>query len=309
MGYQVTRLLLAAALLAPLPALAQDDPAPQGGPAAGAEIYVSQDGDDTSMVKLLGRGLIDYKGWDDYKGIAVEQVWIRPLGGKQVTQQRVYADLAGPVGDSWHYQARIGTNGHNLLGNAELRRNDWRTSLFVDRDIVETPQGLKRGMVYTFAGVSQDVNLGPRDVVSLTAGAQEFSPGDNVRLHARGTYTHVLSEDAGLSFQLRGRYYHSTHPFEYDYYSPRNYAEVLPVLRMRRFLNDGWMVLGALGYGAQRDDNSGWKASRYANFRLESPRRQRAWDGFADVTYTNNSSVSGISYYYLMGRIGFTHRF
>ncbi|WP_423141960.1 hypothetical protein ACOYW6_00910 [Parablastomonas sp. CN1-191] len=300
---------LAAALIAPTVAAAQDAPRADGGPAAGAEIYVSRDGDDTSMVKLLGRALVDYHGRDDYKGIAAEQVWITPMGGARVTQQRLYADLAGPLGNGWHYRARVGTNFKTVLGSAEVRTDDYRTSLFVERDIVETPQGLQRGLMYTFAGVSQDVTFGPRDVLSLTGGVQEFSPGDNVRLHARATYTHVLAEQAGLSFQLRGRYYHSTHPGEFDYYSPRNYAEVLPVLRMRRFLKDGSMVLGALGYGAQRDDFSGWKPSRYANLRYESPRNARGWDAFADVTYTNNSSVSGISYYYVLGRAGFTHRF
>src|SRR3546814_3312028 len=80
---------------------------------------------------------------------------------------------------------------------------------------------------------------------TLLAGVQEFS-GDNVRTHLRAVYSLPLVADWGLGMQLRARSFHNSHPRELDYYSPRRFDEVLPLLRLRRF-HGGWMFAAAAG--------------------------------------------------------------
>jgi hypothetical protein len=101
---------------------------------------------------------------------------------------------------------------------------------------------------------------------------------------------------------------HSTHPREFDYFSPRWYAEVLPVLQMRRFVS-GWQLLGALGYGAQRDSESKWRSSSYANARFTSPSFQKDWALTGNVTYTSTPVATGNTYGYFQVNMGLVKAF
>ena len=137
-------------------------------------------------------------------------------------------------------------------------------------------------------------------------GAQEFT-GKNVRLHVRGNYVHALKPEWGLTAQLRTRYFRSTEPGEFDYFSPRWSAEVLPVLQMRRY-SGGWRYLLAAGFGAQRDSGSDWRSSRYANAQVSSP-VDRPVQVKASLVYSNTPVGSGFVYDYLQGTLGLTTRF
>jgi hypothetical protein len=159
-------------------------------------------------------------------------------------------EVEGDRRDGRSYDPRLG---------GDPRRSRFRKELFVEREIVETPLGISRGIYYTFAGAAIDLPADDRNIFTAFAGIQDFT-GDNVRFHVRGSYVHVVKPEWGLSAQLRGRYFRSTAPGEFDYFSPRWYAEVLPVLQMRRFVS-GWQLLGAAGYGAQRDSASKWRSS------------------------------------------------
>jgi hypothetical protein len=178
--------------------------------------------------------------------------------------------------------------------------------VFVERDILETPRGVDEGIYYTFAGAALDVPLTDRDNATVVLRAQEFT-GKNVRLHARGSYVHVVKPDWGLSAQLRGRYFHSTRPGEFDYFSPRWYLEVLPVVQVRRF-SGGWRYLLAAGLGAQRDSGSDWRSSRYLNAQVGSP-ATRPVQVKASMVYSNTPVGSGYVYDYLQGVLGVTTRF
>jgi hypothetical protein len=275
----------------------------------GLELWTSTDSDQTDVIKLLGRGLWKYEGRDDYQGIAVEHVWFRPQGGKTREENRLYLDFADDLGSKWRWKARVGTNGHTVLGSASLRTSDWRREFFIEREIVETPIGLDKGIYYTFAGVSLDHALGDRDTLNTIAAVQEFT-GKNVRLHVRGNYVHVVKPALGLSVQLRTRYFHSTKPGEFDYYSPRNFVQLLPVAQLRRFDSAGWMYLVAIGYGAQKATNTGWESARLVDLRIESPARGRRFQAFAGLQYSNNSlSQGGGGYHYVAARAGLTARF
>jgi hypothetical protein len=277
-------------------------------PALGVELWASTDSDKTGVVKLLGRALWDFEGSSKYQGIDYERAWFSPNGQNARVQNRVYLDLADTLEGKWNWTARVGTNGDTVLGSASIRSRDWSKELFVEREIVETPRGLDEGIYYTFAGASLDLVSRAHDTINAMAGFQKFS-GRNDRLHLRATYVHVVSSSHGISIQLRARYFHSTHPNEFDYFSPKDFLQVIPVLQMRRFTHSGWMILLAAGYGAQKATGSGWQAARLADFRLESPASSTKLRAYAEVQYSNSSLVGAASNYrYIVGRIGLTKR-
>jgi hypothetical protein len=300
---------LAAAALACAPtALAAQASLPANGlvPGAGLEFSASTDSDHTDIVKLLGSALWRFEGRDHYQGIALERAWFGPRGQGMRSQTRAYLDLADDLGSQWKWRARVGTNGHTILGSASLRTADWRQEFFLERDLVETPIGLDKGIYYSFAGASRDLLAGDRDTVNAMAGVQAFT-GRNVRLHLRGNYVHAVRPALGLSVQLRTRYFHSTVPHEFDYYSPRDYVQLVPVVQMRRFDRSGWMYLLAVGYGAQKASGGGWQAARLADLRIESPAASRKLHAFVQLQYSNNSlNQGGGGYHYVAARAGVT---
>src|SRR6185312_4259033 len=277
-------------------------------PAAGIELWSSTDSDRTSVVKLTGRALWEFDGPSRFKGVDLERAWFSPEGQHAREQTRVYVDLADAIGRKWKWSARIGTNGDTLLGSASIHSSDWSKELFVEREIVETPTGVDQGIYYTFAGASADLISSSMDTLNAVVGLQKFT-GRNDRLHLRATYVHVVKPRLGLSVQLRARYFHSTVPGEFDYYSPRNFVQLIPVVQMRRFDHAGWMYLAALGYGAQKATASNWQSARFADLRIESAARSRKLHAFAEVQYSNSSLVGAAGNYdYVVGRVGLTAR-
>ncbi|HEX8526388.1 hypothetical protein [Allosphingosinicella sp.] len=285
-----------------------DRPAPR--PAAGGEFFYSADSDGTEVARAAIDFDLSRVDRNRYLGVSVERARFNPGARGWQSSDRVYLRAADRIGD-WQLRARVGTDGHTLIGSASV--NDEariRKEFFVERDIVETRMGLDRGIYSTFAGAAVDLPADDRNVFTALAGVQAFT-GDNVRLHLRGSYVHVLKPEWGLSAQLRGRYFQSSVPGEFDYYSPRWYAEVLPVLQMRRFVG-GWELLGAAGLGMQRDSASDWRSSRYAHARFRSPLRSSGWDLNGAFAYTNTPSLAGTSgsgYSYVQFNLGVSKRF
>lgn len=265
--------------------------------AAHVDVFASDDADDTSVTKI---GLtLDYRFEDieRYRGVKLEQVRIRPLGQPAWQDQRLYYRFADR-NDLWLWNGQVGTDGDTVLGNASLVRDTpRRQEYFVERDILETPRGVD-GLYYTFVGAAYDLPLdadGHRQLTALV-GVQDFT-GDNVRMHLRGRYIATLVPEWGLSAQLRVRAFHNSDPFEFDYYSPRWFAEALPVVQVRRF-RSRWMYSAALGWGWQRDSESGTRSARLVEAAITSPRNGRDWYLRATATYTNTPTNAGQSYGY-----------
>ena len=300
------RTLLSAAAVFALaaPAAAQDAPSHS----IGTDISYSSDADDTEVVRLGLNADVRYRGPDDYLGVRLERNIYRPSGLDRRRDARAYLRIARPLGE-WKANATIGTDGHTLLGSASVHdESAWRKEIFVERDKVETPAGVTRPILYTFGGAALDVPVTDTTQVTLLGGLQTFT-GDNVRTHLRANFIQVVQPDWGLSVQLRTRYFHNSTPREYDYFSPRWYAEVLPVVQVRRFFG-GWRVLGAVGYGAQRDSGSDWRQSRYLNLRVNGPDDRKGWSVNGDLTYSN-LPVTSLSerYSYLRVTAGVAYRF
>lgn len=270
------------------------------------DTFASTDADHTQVVRSGVNLDWSHRAEDRYQGIRLEKAWFKPLGGATTGFERAYlryADRGGAA--SW--SAQLGTDGHTVLGSANAALGSrWRKEAFIERDVLETPRGVGDGIYYTFAGAALDVPLGERDSATLVAGAQAFT-GRNVRLHLRGNYVHLVKPDWGLTAQLRTRWFHSTVPGESDYFSPRWYAEVLPVLQVRRRVG-GWRLLGAAGFGAQRNAGAPWRTARYLNLQASSP-ADRPLQLKASLLYSNTPVGNGSVYDYLQGSLSLTRRF
>jgi hypothetical protein len=297
------------------PEMAEAEPAepaeaePRLPPAVVTDVFYSSDSDRSEVTRAaIELGMGDPRD-ERSIGIRVERARYNPAGRGWESRERVFVRGAEKLGD-WQLRARVGTDGDSLIGTLSL--NDeakFRKEFFIERDVVETRQGLDRGLYSTFVGGAVDLPVDDRNVFTALAGVQDFT-GDNVRLHLRGSYIHVVNPDKGLSVQLRGRYFRSSRPREFDYYSPRWYAEALPVVQMRRFIR-GWELLGAVGLGVQRDSGTDWRGSRYLHARFQTPRRS-SWSINGAVTYTNTPSITGSprsGYSYVQGTLGLSKRF
>ena len=289
------------------PVLAQDED--KAGPAVGTEVFVSSDSDDTTVWRIAGD--FDLRNAPDGSrfGVRVEKAWYDPLGLGTYERERIFLQAADGSGNV-NWSARVGTDGDTIIGSASVNDNKpFRKEAFIERDIVETPIGLERGIYSTFAGAAIDLPADESNIFTVLAGVQEFT-GENVRLHLRGNFVHVLDSDAGLSVQLRTRYFHSTVPGEFDYFSPEDYGQILPVIQLRRFV-DGWQLLAAGGIGAQRSTGTDWQQANFAEARVISPARSD-WFVSGEALYSQTpgtNTIVGSGYDYFQARFALTRRF
>ncbi len=298
-------LALILASLAPSGARAQEHSASYQ--AVGTDLTYSTDADNTEVIRAGLNLDWRYAGPESYTGFRIERLRYTPSGGNRDIDTRVYLRLADKLG-AWKYQTAVGTDGQTVVGNASIHNEaPLRQEYFVERDKVETPIGVSRGLYYTFGGAALDVPIGRSMQLTVLGGVQEFT-GDNVRLHLRGNLIQTLKSKWGLSAQLRTRYFRNTDPGEYDYFSPRWYAEALPVVQVRRFTG-GWRLVAAGGLGAQRDSASGWRASRYVNLRADRPTLVAGWGVTAETVYTSTPITRSGNYHYLRATLGLTRVF
>lgn len=289
---------------APAAAIAQE--AAPVSHAVGSDLFFSTDAEDTQVIKAGINLDWQYKSPEERLGIRLEKAWFDALGQGSRGSERIYLRAANRLGDlKWN--ATVGTDGNTALGSAAIHDEArFRKEFFVEREIVETPQGLTRRIYYTLAGAAIDLPANDRNVLTLVAGLQDFT-GRNVRTHLRGNFVHVVKPEAGLSAQLRTRYFRNSHPREFDYYSPRWYLQAVPVLQLRRFSN-GWRYLVAGGVGLQRDSESDWRRSTFFNAQVTSPPR-RGWSGTAALLFSETPPAAGTSYNYLQVTLGLTRAF
>lgn len=290
---KLNRIALAIGLTAccTAPALAQSDAGQGFQHSISTDVFASTDADSTDVYRAGVNFDLRYKSDEQLLGVRYEEALYKPLGQRTRARERAFVRYADKSGN-WGWSSQIGTDGHTVLGSASIHNNaKYRQEYFVERDIVETVRGVDEGIYFTFFGTALDVPIDENNGLTLVGGVQEFT-GKNVRLHARGTFTHSIKSDWGLSFQLRSRYYHSTRPREFDYYSPRYYLQVLPVLQMRRY-SGGWRYMVAAGLGGQRDAVTDWTQSRFAAAEVTSPLR-RGWFVRAAAQYSNTPLRTGI---------------
>jgi hypothetical protein len=271
------------------------------------DTFASTDADRSDTWKL-GLGYdFDHADAGHYRGLRIEQARFSPMGQATTTQRRLYYRFADGS-DDWSWKAMLGSNGHDWLGNASLvHEQRMRQEFFLEREVVETPMGLARGLHYTYAGAAIDIPVDERNVFTALAGVQAFS-GNNQRLHLRGRYIRVLDETHGLSLQLRVRYARDSHPHEFDYFSPRWYLRAVPVLQWRRF-RGGWQYRLAAGAGRQGQADGPWRAARLFEAGIESPKDARGWSVAASVAHSDEPSANGGGYRYTQGMLEVSRAF
>lgn len=300
--------LTAALALVSVPAAAQDV-ADAPSHAIGTDLSFSTDADDTTVLRIGANFDWRYRNSEDYTGFRLERIRYRPNGDKADSDTRLYVRAAGALGGGWKYQANVGTDFDTVLGSASIHDSaKFRKELFVERDKVETPQGIEIPIYFTYAGGTIDVPVSEQAQLTLLGGVQAFT-GSNVRTHLRANAIYVVKPDWGLSVQLRTRYFHDSDPGEYDYYSPRWYAQVLPVIQVRRFTDSGWRFLAAGGLGAERDSRSGWRQSRFLNLKATGPADRKGWALTGEALYSNTPITNADTYDYFRGTVGITHIF
>ena len=265
--------------------------------AFGTDVFASDDADGSSVLKT---GLYfdpQHADIEHYQGIELERARFRTFDGEVRNDTRAYYRFAD-TGERWKWNGRIGGDGDTWLGSFSVHTDEARRQeYFLERDVVETPLGLERGIRSTFAGAAYDLPLDERNVFTALAGVQDFT-GDNRRLHLRARYIRVLDDDWGLSAQLRARYFRSSDPHEFDYYSPRWYAEAIPVLQLRRF-HKHWMFQAAAGVGWRRDsDSDDWRSARLFEASVTSPKSGRDWFFKASALYSNTPVTTSDTYHY-----------
>lgn len=273
--------------------------APSAGHAAqavGTEAFVSRDTDGTRVDRLSLTWDPRFDDIEHYLGIRVERARLQPANGDAVNDERVYLRFAD-TGTRWKWNGSLGTDGDTWLGSASVYNEEaLRQEYFIEREIVESRLGLARGIHYTFAGAAYDLPVNDRHVFTAMLGVQDFT-GDNRRYHLRARYIAVVRPEWGLSAQLRVRYAHSTDPGEFDYYSPRWYAEAIPTLQVRR-VRGGWTYQAAVGWGRQQDSGSDARRARLLEATLTSPRYRRDWYLRTSFNYSDTPTVSGTNYGY-----------
>lgn len=292
---------LALALAACAPATADDVMR-----AVETDVFTSSDADHTEVTRA---GLsLDwrYRDRDHYDGVRLESARFRPLGQETTHDLRAYYRFADSS-KGWAWRGQVGTDGETVLGGFSVHDAGYRTEYFLEREIVETPQGIARGVYYTFAGAAVDLPLDARNSLSLVGAGQAFT-GRNVRAHLRANYIHVVNPDWGLTAQVRARYFRSSHPGEFDYFSPRDHAQVIPTLQLRR-RHAGWRYTLAAGLGAQRQTGGAWRQARTLSAKVTSPPLGKGWSIDAAFDYSNTATGAGYAYDYRQFGVNLTRAF
>ena len=290
---------LALAAVAPA-AMAQTTP-DEGKQAVRTDVWVGSDADGNEARKLALGWDIEHRDIEHWWGVKVEHARFSGNGWHDA-QDRLFLSGAGDAGSQWQWEGDVGTNGDDLIGRASIHSRDaYRKEFFIERDVLETRNGVAQGWVQTFAGAGIDVPMGDRWSASGVAGVQDFDVGDNLRTHLRGNLVFAVAPEQGLSLQLRTRYYRNSEPREADYYSPRWYGEALGVVGWRRYVG-GYQYTARAGLGRQRSAGDSSKRARMLEVGMETPRWKNAWlrldTGYTDTPVLTDTGAESYSYRY-----------
>ena len=298
-------LCLGLALAAAAPAFAQPAEAPSR--ALGVDIFTSSDADDTDVSKVALS--FDWRrvSPEIYQGLRIERATFQSGSQDRTEDLRAYYRF-GDTNGEWTWNGQAGTDGHTLLGGFGLHNaSRFRQEYFLEREIVETPVGVSREIYYTFAGGALDLPVNDHNNFTVVGGVQAFT-GRNVRLHLRVNYVRVLQADWGLTAQLRTRYFHSSHPGEFDYFSPETFVQATPTLQLRRRVA-GWRYVLAGGLGVQRQTGGPWRQANALSAQVTSPPVGDGWTLEGAIAYSNTPVGAGVSYDYRQFTLGLSRAF
>lgn len=156
--------------------------------AAGADLFLSADAEDTEVIRAGINLDWRHERAEKFRGLRLEKARFNPLGQGWRDRQRIYLRGADNLG-LWKWNGQIGTE-DTVLGAATIHdQARFRKEVFVEREIVETRQGLEKGIYYTLAGAALDLPMDDRNVFRLVAGLQDFTARTCEPICERTTFT------------------------------------------------------------------------------------------------------------------------
>ncbi len=280
-------------------ALAADNP--QG---AGALFFFSRDNENFYTQHLAVEYLPTYSQGDALSGVRYtdhhyeQNSWVR--NGKQISFLHKKVDPA--TANGLQLEAGVFTQGsHDLITadanyRALLSERTW-LELFVNRDWVETPAALDKGVNFTLGGAAIDHMLTSKITLVGLAGLQNFSD-DNFRNHGRVKLIYQPNLDLGLTLQARYRAYTSSSSnVGGAYFNPAQYDETMLALGWRQRIN-GWMASMTAGAGQQKIASDPVSPTMLLELGLLSPVKNRSYSFRLRAAVTQNAAFNGPDYRY-----------
>lgn len=263
---------LVAALLA-IPVVAEAEAEPPF--AALADVSLASDTDGFHAARVRAGGLVAYRSWLDYRGIAAQTT--------RYAQDGWTRDVAGVVG-IWRAQdamTRAGVDAEagvvqvggrtRAVGDATWSfrpRSDTGVELIAAGDLVETRKAIDRAIAYGFFAASVEQTIADRFTVIGLAGFQTFTDG-NDRVHLRGRLIWQVVPDYGVNVQLRWRQYESrSTDVGGAYFNPDRYRQWQGAVELRRHIGS-WTWNASLGAGRETINGSDTHPVRVAELRGE----------------------------------------
>lgn len=169
--------------------------------------------------------------------------------------------------------------------------------LFVNRDWVETPVALDKGVNFTFGGIAMDHVVNRYFTLVGVAGLQNFSD-DNFRNHGRFKLIYQPDPDLGLTLQARYRAYTSSSSnVGGAYFNPNRYDETMLALGWRQRIS-GWMANLTAGAGQQKVASDPITPTMLLELGLQSPVRNRNYSFRIRAAMSQSAAFNGPDYRY-----------
>jgi len=210
-------------------------------------------------------------------------------------------------GEAWSSRSDFGVETlgarHHLTGELGLdyRRGQWTWSLGAERSLVDSREGIERGLNARTLHAIADWSAAARGatlVLSRTAYSDR-----NDRPAARVRLWHNLCADCGVHALVAAERYTNTRPYTGNYFSPERYLRVMAGAGLRQRFDGGTFAARAL-FGRQRVDGVE-RPSSQLQLGFDSPPAPGGWRWQAALVRDQKQP----GYAYLQGTISAYLRF
>ena len=271
---------------------------------AGALFFTSKDNENFYTQRLAVEYLPTYSHADALSGVRYtdhhyeQNSWVR--NGKQLSFLHKKVDPA--TANGLQLEAGVFTQGQHDLITADA---NYRTllsertglELFANRDWVETPAALDKGVNFTLGGAAIDHVLTPKVTLVGLAGLQSFSD-NNSRNHGRVKLIYQPDPDLGLTLQARYRAYTSSSSnVGGAYFNPNQYDETMLAIGWRHRIS-GWMASLTAGAGQQKVASDPVSPTKLLELGLQSPASKKTYSLRLRAAMSQNAAFNGPDYRY-----------
>mgnify|MGYP003575564142 CR=1 FL=1 len=277
--------------------------AERSGMAFGSEVFLTDDSDNFQARRVSAEFFPAFEHADRYLGFRLGEYQYRQDSWRRNGQKVSFLarSVETRTTDGGTIEAGLfRQGGHTLLTlDGSYRMSPTQSTaveFIVNRDWVETPRALDRGIDFSLVGVAVDQGLGSHVTLVGLLGQQYFSDG-NRRDLGRLRVIYQPSLDLGLTLQARFRTYRSTQEdVGRAYFNPKSYSETMLAVGWRhRF--QGWTAAVTAGLGNEKINHDVSQPTRLLDINLQSPVRGAQVFRFS-AGYSRSTSFSGPSYQY-----------